>query len=391
MQTYDVIIVGLGAMGSAATYQLAKSGAKVLGIDQFTPPHSLGSTHGDTRITRLAVGEGEEYVALVQRSHEIWKELEAASGKSLLVQCGGLILMPKNLATSHHGKSDFLNRTIAVARQHPIPHEVLTSTEVRARFPAFNTKGNEQAYYEPQAGYVRPEASVTAQLDLARMRGARLSFGEKVLSYDVTSDRVSVTTDKGKYTGAKLVLTVGPWINQLFPGNESIFKIYRQVLYWFDIKDKGYYDSYSKLPIFVWMFGDQPEEYVYGFPAVNGPNGGVKVATEYYITDTSPDTVDRTVTAEEISEMYDKHVKHQLPGLSGNCLRAAACMYTVTPDYKFVIDFHPDYRNVLIASPCSGHGFKHSAAIGEVLAQLATTGTSDIDISAFNMKRFARV
>lgn len=383
---YDVIVVGLGAMGSAASYQLAKSGVKVLGIDRYEPPHIYGSTHGDTRITRLAIGEGAEYVPLVTRSHQLWREIEGEVGYELLNQCGGLI-MGVHSNQGQHGINDFLNQTIASAKQYGIKHDELSTELIKARFPQFNLVGSEDGYFEQEAGFLRPEKCVQAQLELAKRYGASINTGETVISFEDNGSSVVVKTDKGAYTTAKLIVSAGPWVNELVSGYETVFKIYRQVLYWFDLKDKSEYDAYNKLPVFIWEFGGGPDDFVYGFPAVDGPDGGLKVATEEYATDTLPDETKREVSQDEVDRMYEKYIKDRMPGLSGKCVKAASCLYTVTPDHKFVLDYHPKHRNVIVASPCSGHGFKHSAAIGEVLSQLATTGKSDIDVSEFGFAR----
>jgi len=389
MDSYDVIVIGLGAMGSAATYQLAKSGAKVLGIDQYAPPHALGSTHGDTRITRLAIGEGLEYVPLVKRSHELWREIEKEVGYELLVQCGGLIMCIGN-GYGQHNSGDFLQNTYDAADKYGIEHEKLSTEQIEARFPQFNLSGSERGYYEPGAGYLRPEKCVAAQLELAEKYGATINLNEKVLKYGASDSSVTVKTAKGTYHAAKLIVAAGPWVKDFVPEYEHIFKIHRQVLYWFDIVDKNNYELYRDMPVFIWEFGSGRYDNFYGFPAVDGATGGVKLATETYDTDTSPDSVSREVTATEIQEMYDKYVKRQLPGLSSSRIKAVACMYTDTPDAKFVIDTHPDHQNVIVASPCSGHGFKHSAAIGEVVSQLAINGKSDIDISKFSFSRLLK-
>ena len=384
---YDVIVVGLGAMGSATVYQLAKSGVRVLGIDQLEPPHKLGSTHGDTRITRLAIGEGMEYVPLVKRSHELWRDIEKEVGYELLKQCGGLIMCVSN-GFGLHNRGDFLQETYDEADKYNIAHEKLTTDEIKRRFPQFNVSGDERGYYEPEAGYLLPEKCVVAQLQLAKKNGAKLNLNEKVSGYTASNNSVIVTTDKGTYSAAKLIISAGPWIKDFLPEYNNIFKIHRQVLYWFDIADNRNYEVYRDMPIFIWEFGNGRYDNFYGFPAIDGPNGGVKLATETYDKDTSPNDISREVTADEVQAVYDHYVKAQFPGLSSSSVKAATCMYTDTPDSRFVIDFHPDHQNVIVASPCSGHGFKHSAAIGEVLAQLAQKGKSDIDISSFSFARF---
>ena len=381
-----MIVVGLGAMGSATTYQLAKSGSKVLGLDQYSPPHSLGSSHGDTRITRLAIGEGADYVPLVKRSHEIWREVGAKTGLELLKQTGGLI-MSVDGSQAQHGVANFVEQTEKAAMQYGINHEILSTNQIHIRFPQFNLS-HEHGYYEPEAGYLIPENCLNAQLSLAVEHGADLKADERVMSWECTGDQVTVETTAGTYGATKLIISAGSWINDLFPGHESWFKIYRQVLYWFDIEDKQRYGALHDMPIYIWVYGTGVGNMIYGFPAIDGPNGGVKLATEQHIMTTSPHEIDRDVSEQEIDEMYEQAVKGKLHGVGRKCIKSTACMYTVTPDHKFVIDFHPDHKNVIIASPCSGHGFKHSAAIGEVLTQLATTGKSSIDISRFSLQRF---
>ncbi len=383
---YDVIVAGLGAMGSAAAYQLTRLGASVLGIDRYTPPHAFGSTHGDTRITRLAIGEGSEYVPLVRRSHEIWRDIEGRTGADLLRQCGGLLMaVPDGRAA--HRDGGFLGRTLASAREFEIPSETLTTAQIRSRLPQFRLTGTEQGYYEPAAGFVRPERCVEAQLRLAHQGGADLRLGERVTSYRDDGHSVTVSTSEGGYSAAKLIVSVGPWVDELVPDLASCFAVYRQVLYWFGLEDTSLYESYAEMPVYLWEFGAGADDFVYGFPMVDGPDGGAKVATETYVAATTPDEVARDVTEEETNLMYDRYVAGRLPGLGRRCVNARSCLYTVTDGGRFVIDFHPTDRNVVVASPCSGHGFKHSAAIGEVVAQLATTGRSDIDISAFGLSQ----
>jgi sarcosine oxidase len=388
MDTYDVIVIGLGAMGGATTYHLAKSGVKVLGFDQYSPPHSFGSSHGDTRITRLAIGEGAEYVPLVKRSHEIWRHIEAQTGLDLLKRTGGLI-MSVDGSQAQHGVADFVEQTEKAAIQFGIDHENLSKDQIQSRFPQFNLT-NEHGYYEPESGYLLPENCIKAQLRLAVEHGADLNTDERVMSWDSAGEQVTVVTSAGTYVAKKLVISAGSWINDLFPDHGSWFKVYRQVLYWFDIEDKQCYEPLRDMPIYVWVYSTGDAGMIYGFPAIDGPNGGVKIAAEQYVTATSPHEVVREVSEQEIDEMYAQTVEGKFPGIGRECIKAKACMYTVTPDYKFVIDFHPEHNNVIIASPCSGHGFKHSAAIGEVLSQLATTGRSPIDISRFSIQRLEK-
>jgi sarcosine oxidase len=376
----EVIVVGLGAMGSATCLQLASRGVSVIGIDRYSPPHAFGSTHGDTRITRLAIGEGPDYVPLVRRSHELWRELEQQAGVPLLTQCGGLIIA--------HPDAPFLGRTRAVADQHGIAHEHITNAQLRERFPMFAVDEQTEAYYEPEAGLVRPEAAVRAQLDLAQGHGARLQLGETVHAWGAGTGGVTVTTDRGSYAGGQLVLCAGAWLPELFPEGTELFAVHRQLLYWFSIRER--YGQLREMPVFVWDFGGALEGFVhldgfYGFPAVDGPGGGVKLATESYERTTVPDGRQHPATADEIEEMYERCVGPRLPWLGPGSLRTVSCLYTNTRGSRFVIDRHPEHEAVVIVSACSGHGFKHSPAIGESVAQWLTDGASTIDLEAFSL------
>lgn len=385
MVTYDAVVVGLGAMGSAALYHLAGQGARVLGIDRFAPPHPYGSTHGDTRITRQAVGEGPAYVPLVLRSYELWRDLERETGRDLLTITGGLIMGSAGGASAHHGRIDFLERTMAVAREFHIPHTTLDAAEIRRRFPQFALTGDEIGYVEEPAGFLRPEACVAAHLDVAARRGAEIRTGETVAAVVPDAGGVTVQTDRGTYAAGTVILAAGPWLPSFLDDVYApLFAVYRQVLYWFDVKESIASYLPGAFPIFIWLRDDGD---IYGFPAIDGPAGGVKVATEVYLETTTPEHVAREVGPEETQAMYREHVAGALPGLSERCIKAASCLYTVTPDSHFVIDRHPRHPQIILASPCSGHGFKHSAAIGEALAQLALRGATTLDISAFRLDR----
>jgi sarcosine oxidase len=384
-QKFDAIVIGLGAMGSAALYQLAKKGNKALGLDQFSPPHIYGSTHGETRITRLAIGEGSHYTPLVQRSHELWREIERETGKNLLTSNGGLIISSGAGAAVNH-VAHFFENTIAAAKEHRIAHELLKAETIRKRFPQFKIKDNESGYFEREAGFVRPEECVSAQLGLAGKYGAEIHTQEKVLAYKASGD-VKVTTDQDTYTAEKLVITAGPWVSQLMDAEYSHhFKVLRQVLFWFDIENSYDHFTPDRFPVFIWELPDNSKG-LYGFPAINGPKGGLKIASEQNEMTTTPQTVNREVSPKEIRDMYEELVAPHIAEVAPKCLQAASCLYTVTPDAGFVIDFHPKHPSVVIASPCSGHGFKHSAAIGEVLSEMVVHGRSRFDTGKFGLNR----
>jgi sarcosine oxidase len=381
------IVVGLGAMGSATVYQLAKRGHPVLGIDLFAPPHPHGSTHGQTRVTRQAIGEGAYYSPFAIRSHELWREIERDAGCQLLSLTGLLVISSESSTATMH-VPDFLATTIAAAKTHNIPHELLSAAEIRTRFPAFNVHDEETGYFEPGAGFVRPEACVAAQLTLAERHGAVLHRGEKVLAMRQDAENVVVRTDAGTYVADQVILTMGPWLPELLgPENDGTFSVTRQVLYWFAPRDSVTPFLPEQFPVFIWEPAGSVEA-VYGFPAIDGPDGGIKIAPSTYGERTTATSGSRPVTPEEITAMYETLVAPCFPGLTSRCLKTVTCLYTVTPDAGFVIDRHPGYPRVLLVSPCSGHGFKHSAAIGEAVAELVTAGASRLDLSHFELGRF---
>jgi sarcosine oxidase len=387
MKRFETIVLGLGAMGSAALCQLARRGNAVLGIDQFAPPHAYGSTHGETRITRLAIGEGEQYTPLALRSHQLWRELEDETGESLLTANGCLVISSR-AKTSHTHVENFFANTLAAAERYGIAHEILDAGRIRRRFPHFNVADDEIGYLERDGGFLRPEACVRAQLAVAANLGAAIHTQETVAGFSAAHAGVTVTTDCGTYTAGKLIVAAGAWLPGLIDAKLARhFKVYRQIMFWFDVE--GPIDAFvpERSPAFIWELQGRKQG-IYGSPAVDGPRGGVKIATEAYANTTTPGAVDRKVTAEEVAAMHRDYVAPYIAGVSDRCLKAASCLYTVTPDFGFVIDRHPYSDRIILASPCSGHGFKHSPAIGEALAELVTDGATRLDLRAFSLQRF---
>ena len=385
---FDTIVCGLGAMGSAALYQLAKRGNKVLGLDRFSPPHDNGSSHGESRIIRQAIGEGEEYVPLALRSYELWREIENETGKKLLTITGGLTLQSQRSEAVMHGRRDFLDEAIRSAEKFDIRHEKFDTADIRKLFPQFAVT-EERAYFEYETGFLRPELCIEAQLQLARKHGAAVQTDETVVSIERRADSgVTVKSSRSTYAAAKVIVTAGPWIARFLPpAYADLFIVYRQVMCWFDIRE----DCRSEFappafPIFIWIFAQGSGFGFYGFPTLDGKT--IKVATEQFTAIADPERVQRAISIEEQQSMHKDHVQGRLPAISDRCRAAASCLYTVTPDSKFVIDVHPDNDRIIIASPCSGHGFKHSAAIGEALAERVIDGKSKIDMSSFSLKRF---
>jgi sarcosine oxidase len=289
-----------------------------------------------------------------------------------------------------HGSTDFLERTIAIANKFGIQHAVLSTAEIRSRFPQFQLVGDEEGYYEPEMGLLRPELCIESQFVLAEQAGAVFRKNEKVSQITTTANEVHVKTSSGEFTADQAVITAGSWVTRLVERELSrYFKVYRQTMYWFGLKDPVESFLPGRFPIFIWALGSERDDFVYGFPAIDGTRGGIKVASEQHVSETDPDTVDRKVQDEEITAMYRRYIQDRLPGLSDKCLRTSICLYTSTPDSGFVIDRHPSHPNVLIVSPCSGHGFKHSAAVGEIVAELVTKGKSRIDTTKFKLNRFS--
>jgi sarcosine oxidase len=383
----DVAVIGLGAMGSATLYQLARRGVKALGIDRFHPPHDQGSTHGETRITRQAIGEGEFYVPMAMRSHEIWKDLEAETGERLLVQSGCLIVDAVKPAERGHIHVAFLDRTRRAAEKYGISHEMLSADDIRRRFPQFTPCEDEVGYFEPGGGHLDPERCVTVQLNRAQALGAVTQLGTRVLAIKPEGAGVRIVTDRGDFHAGQAVVSAGPWADELLGAPfDRLLAPARQVMHWFEI-EPGWADTWETSPVFIWLHGPRPSDFFYGFPSLRGTNT-VKTAGEQYDSFTRPDEIKRIVAPDEARAMRDIHLKGRVQGLSTKTEKSATCLYTITPDSHFLIDHHPETDRILVVSPCSGHGFKHSAAIGEIVSQRVIAEEVSLDMSAFTLARF---
>jgi sarcosine oxidase len=366
---YDVIIVGLGAMGSAAAYHLARRGRKVLGLDRFTPPHTFGSSHGQSRITREAYFEHPAYVPMVQRAYTLWNELEKASGVRLLQQTGGLMIgRPDSVVVTGARRS---------AEMHQLPHEILSSTQLRNRFPALHPDDDMIGVFEPRAGILHPERCISTHLDLARRHGAELRFGETVLNWRANQDWGRVRTATTEYHAATIILSAGSWIQSLAPDLASALRVERQVLFWFEpVRHADRFDP-RHCPVHLWQFDGQ--HFFYGFPNLGE---GVKVARHHHGEIIPAEATRHEVTPGELKDMRAL-LRRFVPWADGALRSTTVCQYTNTPDEQFWIDRHPAHSNVVIASPCSGHGFKFSSVVGEILADLATHQTPAFDLELF--------
>ncbi len=383
---FESLVLGLGAMGAATAYQLAKQGVKVAGIDRHHPPHTFGSSHGDTRITRLSVGEGAQYVPIVRRSHAIWRELEALSGEALFEQSGVLVLT-SSPDFDPADTTDFTLRTIGLAQTYGIEHERLNAEQIRQRFPQFaQVRDDAIGYFEPEGGFLRPERCIDVQLRLAEQHGATLYKGETVTAIASDGQGVTVTTNQRTLKADTLVISTGNWTGGLLGDPfEGLLRVYRQQLFWFQVQEGAGLEGAS--PTFILTHGRGDDKVNYGFPALPG-EGTLKIATAQYHTASRPETLDRTVSPEEAQSMYEHQVRGRIAGVNARVVKSAVCAYTVTPDRHFIIDQHPTLPHTLVVSACSGHGFKHSAALGEAFAQWCIRGTSDLDLSSFSLKRF---
>lgn len=385
MQSYDVAVVGLGAMGSATLWHLAKAGMRVVGIDRFAPPHSQGSTHGETRITRCAIGESEALVPLALRSHQLWREIEAETGADLLRQSGSLIIGTPDDAVERPGRTGFLDRSIAAAQRFDIAHEVLSAADIRARFPNFRPQEHETGYFEPGGGYLRVEACIAANLELARRHGATILLDTTVQTIADDGAGVRIDMASGAIHADKVAVAAGAWAGGLLGAPfTALLKPTRQVMHWFEI-ERDSVDIWRRSPVFMWPHGADQDGFFYGFASLDGAT--MKTADEFYGSASDPDAIERQVTAADSSRMFDAHLAGRFAGLSNRVSRTATCIYTTTTDSGFVIDWHPHMANVLAVSPCSGHGFKHSAAIGEAVSATLLGQSTALDLSPFALGR----
>jgi len=366
----------LGAMGCATLCHLAKRGRRVLGLEQFAPRHKLGSSHGDSRIIREMYFEHPLYVPLVQRAYELWRELEQGSGSRLMTITGGLMIGPP------HGS--VVTGTLKSAAAHGLAHEVLDAREVHARFPAFKPADDLVAVLDPRAGYLDPDACCAAHLDLAVRAGAEARFEEPVIEWTADGEGVRVKTGANTYFADQLVISAGPWMRNLLSELELPLTVERQAVFWMEPSERAENYDRARFPIYAYEY--KPGHICYGFPRLKR---GVK-ASGMHGGETSdhPDTVRRPIDEHDLNALRAA-LKPVLSDLSAAPVRESeTCLFTNTPDHDFIVDFHPSHPQVLISSPCSGHGFKFASAIGELQADLLTNGQTTFDLSPFGLARF---
>ena len=366
---YDVCVVGLGAAGSQAAWQLARRGRRVLGLDRYDPPHEVGSTHGASRIIREAYFEGALYVPLVRRAYDLWEQLERESQTSLLQITGGLWIGDPD--------GEMVRGCRMAAAEHDVAIRVLDPDAARDEFPMFAIAPTAVAVHERRAGILRPEAAVRAAFGCARAAGADLRPGTNVLGWDVFAGGVRVHTTDGAHEAAQLILAAGPWTAELAPQLAPALTVERQLTVW--LRQAAPVDP--AMPVWFWDAG--PDTASYGFP----PDGGlIKLARHHHGEATTPDSVDRAVGDGEAAAVRD--LAQQLLGAAaGPVERASVCLYTNTPDEHFAIGPLPGAERVTLVSACSGHGFKFASAVGELAADIADGETPQLDISAFDPAR----
>jgi sarcosine oxidase len=375
MRRFEACVIGVGGMGSASTYHLAKRGVKVLSLEQFGVAHSNGSSHGKTRMTRTAYAEHPSYVPLVKRATELYFELAKSTGLQTILINGGLMV----------GRPDcsIIVGPTESAKIHSLPFKIMSRREVIDAYPVFVPSEDEVGFFDPGAGIVFPENCIQGHVNLAAESGAQIHLGEPALGWKSDGALVRVKSGQDEYEAEKLVIAAGSWAKGLITDFELPVSMERQVVFWFDPKKGEDRPSYSpeNMPVFGWLYPDG--RIYYGFPDFGD---GVKAAIHHEGEAATPQTLRRTVDDND-ERVVRSFLRDHIPGVDVPARSSVTCIYTNTPDRDFLIDFHPAHKNVLIVSPCSGHGFKFTSAIGEAVSELVTSGGSHLDLSRFSLGR----
>jgi len=371
---YDVIVLGIGGMGSAAAFELARRGRRVLGLERFGLGHDRGSSHGRTRVIRKAYFEHPDYVPLLHRSYQRWYELEQRRGKHLLTECGCLSLGPAD--------GELVAGVRRAAAEHKLPLENFTAAELRRAYPQFRFDDSVVGAFERVAGYLDVEQCVLSYAEEAQLLGADLRENEPAVSWTANSSGVTVRTERHTYNALKLVVCAGSWSSSLLADLKVPLKPTRQTLFWFDPLDA----AALRRDVFPIYLTDTPQGMFYGFPVVDST--GAKVALHApgeAVTD--PSAVNREVKPGEEAGCRAFLERH-IPQAAGELKSSKVCLYTYSPDGHFIIDVHPAHSNVCVAAGFSGHGFKFASVVGEILADLADKGRTDLPIDMFRIGRF---
>lgn len=374
-RVYDVIVAGVGGMGSAACYHLAARGLRVLGLERLDIPNAFGSSHGQTRIIRLAYAEHPSYVPLLRRAYALWHEMGERADERLLYTTGGIDAGPEG--------DGLFEGSLASCLEHGIPHEVLDGAEINRRFPGYRLPTDQLCLYQRDAGFVLPERSVVVHVTGAQALGAEIRAREPVTEWQpVAGGGVRVSTARGQYEAGALVLSSGAWIGAMAPALAPLAVPERQVLGWFQPEDPDLFGP-DRFPVGNLAF---EEGRYYLLPVWNTP--GLKVGLYNHLGERGdPDTLPRIATAED-EAVLRRCISRYFPGADGPVMALSTCLFTNTPDEHFIIDTLPDPPEVLVVSACSGHGFKFVPVVGEIVADLLTTGRSRFDLSMFRLGRF---
>jgi sarcosine oxidase len=376
MTNYDVIVVGVGGMGSATVYELARHGARVLGLEQFDIPHELGSSHGVSRIIRLAYAEHPNYVPLLRRAYELWREIENRSGERLLVMTGGMDAGAEDSA--------IVRGVLAACAIHHLPHEILAASALRRRFPGYRLAPEMVAVYQAESGFLVSERCIVRYVEAAQELGAAVHARERVIDWEATESGVSVRTERGRYSAKKLVITAGPWASTLVPRLRSVAQPERQVLLWTQPLRPELF-RLGNFPIFNL---EAPEGRFYGFPIYQIP--GFKIGKYHHRGEqVDPDRMNRDCDRDD-EEVVRAGIRQYFPDADGPTMGMKTCLFTNSPDEHFILDQHPDFPQITLAAGFSGHGFKFCSVIGEIMAELALEGGTRHDIGMFGLGRFGQ-
>jgi sarcosine oxidase len=374
LHTYDVIVIGVGGMGSAAIYHLARRGAKVLGLEQYDIPHDLGSSHGVNRIIRLAYAEHPDYVPLLRRAYELWRELEYLSGERLLMITGGVDVGSES--------GNVIKGSLRACREHHLRHEVLDSNSMNQRFPGYRLAKDMLAVYQPDAGFVLSERSIVAQATAALELGAEIHGRERILEWTNKGRHLIVRTDRDVYRARSLVVTAGAWVSRLVPALTQYAVPERQVLLWSQPRKPEYY-RLGRFPIFNMQAAE--DRHYYGFPVYGIP--GFKIGKYHHrLEQVDPDRMDRECHPEDEAVLRDA-IRRYFPDADGPTMSMKTCMFTNTPDGHFILDSHPESPQIWLAGGFSGHGFKFCSVVGEIMADLALNGETRHNINLFRMSQ----
>lgn len=375
MAIYDAIVLGLGGMGSATLYHLARRGLGVLALERFDLLHEYGSSHGLTRIIRVAYGEGHVYVPLVRRAYELWRELERDAGEQLLHITGSIDAGPEG--------SRVFEGALASSERYRLPHEVMDGVELGRRFPGYRLPKEMRCLYQPGGGFLHAERCNVAHASLALAHGAEIHCRESALEWGVRGDGVWVRTEKARYEAGRLVICAGPWAGKIVPELATLAVPERQVLAWLQPTRPELFRP-DAFPVFNL---EVPEGRYYGYPAFLVP--GFKFGKYHHRGETfDPDAEDREPERED-EDLLRAFAQRYFPEGAGPTLMLKPCLFTNTPDRHFVLDLHPSHPQVAVACGFSGHGYKFCSVVGEAMADLAQRGATRHDLTPFRLARLA--